>query len=205
MGTFYLDNPYPKFFCFRNYWDWNFLSGLKTVFVNLHSDNFLSAKLDNDMCTFFVDNPDQKFFLIQNLLEFLHSPSSPHSLWTCSWLDWQTLFVKLHTDTFLSAKLDNDMSTFYVDNPNPKFLLFQKLLGCKSSYSSPHFIWINCLLDWKHFSWNCIATIFWAQNLTTTWVLFFVDNQTKNSFWFRSYQDSYTPILALISFEKNLC
>ena len=32
--------------------------------------------------------------------------------------------MKLHTENFISAKFDNDMSFFYVDNPYEKFFLF---------------------------------------------------------------------------------
>ena len=74
---------------------------------------------------FNLDNPDQKFVLLQNLQWYIHSYSCPHSIWTSPWLDWKTFFVKLHTDTLLNEKFDNDMSTFFVDNPDQYFLLFQ--------------------------------------------------------------------------------
>ena len=32
--------------------------------------------------------------------------------------------MKLHTETFMSANFDSDMSTFYLDNPDQKFFLF---------------------------------------------------------------------------------
>ena len=140
-------------------------------FVKLHADTFLSAKFDNDMSEFFVDNPDQKFLLFQHLLGWVHSYSSPHFIWPSSWLYWRKFFVKLHADSFLSAKIANDISSFFVDNPDQNFLLFRNLIGCIHSHSSPHFIWTNPWLDWKHFSWNWTPTFFWAQNLTT-WVNF---------------------------------
>ena len=93
----------------------------KTLFAKLHTDTLLIAKLDNDMSTFFVDNPDKNFLLFQRLLGCIHSYSSPHFIFTSHWPDWKTLFVKLHTDTLLSAKLDNDMSTFFVDKPDQYF------------------------------------------------------------------------------------
>ena len=120
----------------------------KTLFVKLHTATLLSAKFDN-MGTFLVDNPDQYFLLFQHLLGCIHSYSSPHSIWTSISLYWKTLFVKLHTDTILSAKFDNDISTFFVDNPYKKFFLLQHLLGCIHSYSSPHSIWTSPGLDWK--------------------------------------------------------
>ena len=119
-------------------------------FVKLHSDTFLSTKSDSDMNTFFIANPGQKFFLFQNLLGWVHSYSSPLFIWTSSWLNWRTLFVKLHTDTFLSAKLDNNMSEFFVSNSDKKIFLFQYLLESVHSYTSRHFIWTIPRLDW----WN---------------------------------------------------
>ena len=96
-------------FIWTNSWlDW------RTLFVKLHPDTFLCAKFENDTSEFFVDIPDKKFFLFQSLLRSLHSYTSPHFIWTSPWLDWWTLFVKLHTDTFLSARFDNDRSNFFV-------------------------------------------------------------------------------------------
>ena len=102
------------------------LTRLKNTFretANQHS--FERKNLTMTWVLFNLDNPDQIFVLLQNLLWCIHSFSCPHSIWTSPWLDWKTLFVKLHTDTLLNAKFDNDMSTFFVDNPDQKFLLFQ--------------------------------------------------------------------------------
>ena len=161
MSTFFVDNPDQKFFPFQHllgcshsyssphstwtspWLDW------KTLFVKLHTETFIGAKFDNDMNTFLVDNPDQKFLPFQYLLGCIHSYSSPHFIWTSPRLHWKTHFVNLHTETLLSAKFDNDMSTFFVDNPDQKFLPFQHLLGCIHSYSSPHYIWTIPWLDWK--------------------------------------------------------
>ena len=161
MSTVFVDNPDEKMFLFQKlpgckhsncspHFIWT-NSGLdwKIFFVKLHTETFIRAKFDNDMSTFFVDNPDQTLFLFQNLPVCIHFYSSPHSIWTSPWIDWKTLFVKLHSDTFLSAKFNNDMSTVFVDNTDHNFFLFQKLLGCKHSNSSPHFICTNSWLDWR--------------------------------------------------------
>ena len=141
MSTFFEDKPDQKLPLFQNlpiciqsnssplliwtspWLDW------KTLFVKLHTDTFLSAKCHNDISTFFLDNPDQKFCLFQNLLRCMHSHSSPHFIWTRIWLDWKTLFVKLHIETFIGAKFDNDLTAFFVDNPDKKLLLFKNLLN----------------------------------------------------------------------------
>ena len=114
-----------------------------------HKDTFLSAKFDNNLSTFFVEQPDQKILHFKNLLGCIHSHSSPQFIWTSPWLNWRTLFVKLHTDTFLSAKFDNDLSTFFVEQPDQKILLFKNLLGCIHSHSSPQSIWTSSRLDWR--------------------------------------------------------
>ena len=144
--------------------------------MKLHTDTLLSVKFDNDMSTSLVDNPDEKILLLQNLLGCLHSYSSPHSIWTSPWLDWKTLFVKLHTDTLLSAKFDNDMSTFFVDNADQKFLLFQHLLGCILSYSSPHFIWTSPRLHWKTLFMKLHTDTLLSAKFDNDMSTFFVEN-----------------------------
>ena len=160
LNTFFVDKPHQNFFLFQNllgcilsyssahsFWPFPWLDW-KTLFGKLHSDGFLCAKLENDLSTFFVDNPDQKNFLFQNLLGCIHSYSSPHSFWTCPWLDWKTLFVELHTETFMSAKFDNNKSTFFIDYPDQRIFLFQNLLGCTLSYASPQSFWTRPWLGW---------------------------------------------------------
>ena len=112
------------------------------------------------------------FFLFQKLLGCILSYCSLRFIWTSSWLDWKTLFVKLHTESFIGANFIKDISTFFVYYTDQKCLLLQSLLGCIHSYYRPHSIWTSPWLDWKTLWWNCIATLFWALNLTTTWVLF---------------------------------
>ena len=147
--------------------------------MKLHADTFLSAKFDNDMKTFFLSQPDQKFILFQDLLGRVISYSSPYFIWTSSCLFRGTLFVRLHTDNFFSAKFDNmrseffaefgnDMSKFFQDNPEQFFFLFQRLLGSIHSYSSPHSIWTIPWLDWKTLFVILHTDKFWAQKLTTT-------------------------------------
>ena len=69
-----------------------------------------------------------------------------------------TMFVKLHTNTFLNANFDIDINKFFCRTPRANFFrrqlrskphLFQKLRRCKHSYSSPHSIRISTWLDWK--------------------------------------------------------
>ena len=117
--------------------------------MKLHTEVFMSAKFDNEMNTFLVSNSDQNFLLVQNALECIHSYSSSHCTWTNFWLDWKTLFVKLHTETIMSAKLDNDMSTSFIDHPDQKIFLFHKLQWCIHAYSSPISIWASFWLDWR--------------------------------------------------------
>ena len=133
----------PHFIWTNSWLDWRIL------FVKLHTDTVLSAKFDNDMSTLFVDDLDQKFLLFKNLLRCVHSYSSPHFNWTGSWLDWRTLFVQLHTDNFLSAKFGNNLSKFFVDNPNQKFFSISEPTEKQPLLFSLHFIWTSPWLDWK--------------------------------------------------------
>ena len=143
------------------------------------TDNFLCAKFHNEESTFFVENPDQKFFLFQNLLVCIHSCSSPHSIWSPPWLVWYTLFVKLHSDTFLSAYLDIDMSIFFVENQIKKSFRFRTYW-----YAYTHtlaLIPFERTFDYSEirFSGNCTATVFWAQTLATTWAHFSQKTRSK--------------------------
>ena len=60
--------------------------------------------------------------------------------------------MKLHTEISMSAKFDNDISTFYVDNPDQKFFLYENLVGIIHTLSSLYSIWTSSWLDWKQFS-----------------------------------------------------
>ena len=144
--------------------------------MKLHTDTLLSAKFDNMSVFFFVVNTNQIFAPFQHLLGCIHFYSSPHSIWTSTWLDWKTLFVKLRTETFISAKFDNDMITFLVDNPDQKLLPFQYLLGCIHSYSSPHFIWTSPRLHWKTLFVNLHTETLLSAKFDNDMSTFFVDN-----------------------------
>ena len=184
MSTFFVDNPDEKIFLFQNllgcihsyssthlirtssWLDW------RTLFVKLHTDTIWGQNLTLTWVTFFVQNPQQRIILFHNLLVCIHSYFSPQSIWTSPWLYWKTLLVKLHTDIFIGAKFDNDMSTWFVDNPDQKLILFQILLVCMHYYSSTYLIWTGSWLDRKTLFVKLHTDTFWGQNLTTKWVLF---------------------------------
>ena len=141
----------------------------------------MGAKFDNDMSTFFFEeNPDQ-FFSLSELLGCIHFYSSPHFIWSNCWLDWKSLFVNLHND-FFERKIWQPHENFFRTQTRSKIPLFQDLLGCIHSYGCPHFIWTTSWLDWKTLNLHN----FWAQNLTTTWVLFFVQNPDKKLLLFQN-------------------
>ena len=137
----------------------------------------------------FWDNPDQKFLLFQNLLGWVHSYCSPHFIWTSSWLDWKTLFVILHTDTFLIAKIDNDMIIFFVNDSDQKFFLFQYLLGNVHSYTTPHFIWLSSWPDWRTLFVKLHTDNFLSAKFDNEMSELFVDNPDHFFFFFRAYWD----------------
>ena len=155
--------------------------------MKLHTDTLLSAKFDNDMGPFFKDNPDQKCSLFKKLLGCIYSYSSPHFTWTSFWLDLKTLFVKLHTGTLLRAKFDNDMSTFFVDNPGQKFLLFQHLLGRIDYFFSPHFIWTGPWLAWKALFVKLHTETFIGAKFDNDMSTFSQTTQINNSFCCSTY------------------
>ena len=155
--------------------------------MKLHIDTLWAQNLTTTWVLFSVDNPDQKFLLFQNLLGCKHSHSSPHFIWTGPWPDLKTIFVKLHTDTLLSAKFDNDMSNFFVYNLNQKYLLFQNLLECIHSYSSPHLIWTSPWLHWKTLFVKLHTETFIVAKFDNDMSTFFADNQINISFCFRTY------------------
>ena len=129
---------------------------------------------------FFSEQPRSKIPSIQNLLGWLHSYSSHHFIWTISWIDWKKIFV------IMSAKFDNDMSIFFVNSPDEKFLLFQYLVGSVHTYTSPHFIWTSPWLDWKTLFVILHTDNFRAQSLTTTWIPSFVDNPDQKYLLFQN-------------------
>ena len=98
----------------------------KTPFVKLHTEPFIGAHFDNDLWDyyrrkiwqqheyFFHRHPRSKILSVfENLLVCIHSYSGPHSIWRGPWLDWKFLFVKLHTETFISAKIEDDLWDYY--------------------------------------------------------------------------------------------
>ena len=153
----------------------------------LHTENFRAQKLTTTWTIFFRSHPDQEFILFQNLIEWVHSFSNPHFIWTSSWLDWKTLFVILHTDNFWAQKLTTTWVFLSWATQIKKILLFQYLLGSIHSYSSRHFIWTIPWLDWKTLFVILHTENFWAQKLTTTWGFYSWKTQIKNSFRFRTF------------------
>ena len=144
--------------------------------MKLHNDTLLSAKFDKDMSNFFAEHPDQKFLLIQNLLGCLHSYFSTHFIWTSPWLDLKTLFVKLHTETFIGANFDNNKSTFFADNPDQQIFLLQHLLACIHSYSGLHSIWTSPWLDWKTLFVKLHTDTLLSAKFDNNMSTFFIDN-----------------------------
>ena len=201
MSTLFVDDLDQKFLLFKNLlwfvhsyssppfnWTGSWLDG-RTHFLKLHTDTFLSAKFDNDMSSFFVDKPDQKFLLFKNFLGCIHSQSNPHFIWTSPWIDWRKLYVKLHTDSFLSAKFVNNISKFFLENPDGKFFLFQSPMWRLHSYSSPHFNWTSCWLDWRTFFVKLHTDTFLSAKFDNDMSSFFVDKPDQNFLRFKNLLD----------------
>ena len=81
------------------------LTRLKVTFHETAQEYFLSSKFDNVLSTFFVDHLYPILSLLQNLLGLWHSYLGPQSIWTRPWLDWKSLFMKLHKSIFWARNL----------------------------------------------------------------------------------------------------
>ena len=121
----------------------------KTLLVKLPREKFLSSKSGNHLSTFFVEQPNQNILRFPILLGRIHSSSSPQFSRIWPRLNWKTFFVKSSQNTFLSSDSDNHLSNFFVEQPDQKFLLFQKLLAGVHSSASPQFSRMSPRLDWK--------------------------------------------------------
>ena len=145
--------------------------------MKLHTDTFLSAKFEDDKIIFFLGKQVQKLLLFQNLFGCIHPYSSPHFVRTNSWLDWKTIFIKLQTDTFLSAKIGQRLEQYIsVDNPDQIFFLFQNLVGCIHSYSCPHIKWTSSWLDWETLFVKLHTATFSSAKFDNDMCTFSVDN-----------------------------
>ena len=75
------------------------------------------------------------------------------------------LLPPFHLNKFLTRLritfLEPDMSIFFVDKPHWEILLFQNLLGCMQSYSSPHSVRTSSRIDWKTHFLNMHTEIFY--------------------------------------------
>ena len=62
---------------------------------------------------------------------------------------WKAIFVETLYSEFLSAKFDNESSTFFLYHLRQKFFLSQTVLRQLHSSLEPQFIWICPSLGWK--------------------------------------------------------
>ena len=124
------------------------LTRLKIAFHETAQEYFLSSKFDNVLSTFFVDDLYQILSLFQNLLGLWHSYLGPQPIWTSPWQDWKSLSWNCKR-VFLSSKVDNVLSTFFVDDQYQILPLFQNLLGLWHSYLGPQPISTSPWQDWK--------------------------------------------------------
>ena len=98
---------------------------------------------------FFIDSPDQKPFCFRTYW-YAYTP-------TLALLPFEQVLELIEKycswncipRPLYAIKFDNDLSTLFVDNQDQKLFVFQNLLGCIHSYSSPHSIWPSPWPDWK--------------------------------------------------------
>ena len=75
------------------------LTRLKVTFHETAQEYF-ELEFDNVLSTFFVDHLYPILSPLQNLLRLWHSYLGPQSIWTSPWLNWKSLFMKLHKSVF---------------------------------------------------------------------------------------------------------
>ena len=93
----------------------------KAIYVETLYSEFLSAKFDNVSSTFIVYQLGQKIFPPQTLLKQWDSSLDRQFIWKSPWLVWKAIYVETLYSEFLSAKLDNVPSTFFVNHLGQKF------------------------------------------------------------------------------------
>ena len=111
------------------------------------------------LSTFFVDHLYPILSLLQNLLGLWHSYLGPQSIWRRPWLDWKSLFMKLHKSIF-ELEIWQRVKFFFVDHLYPILSLLQNLLGLWHSYLGPQSIWKRPWLDWKSLFMKLHKSIF---------------------------------------------
>ena len=98
---------------------------------------------------FFVYHLAQKFVPPQTVIGQWHPSLDPQSILISSWLGWKGIYVETLYSAFLSAKIENVSSTFFVYQLGQKLLPPQTVLGQWNSSLDPQFIWISPWLRWK--------------------------------------------------------
>ena len=180
-------------------------------------ETFIGANFDNYRRILFIDSPDQKSFCFRTYW-YAYTPSlallpfeqvleliKKHCSWNCI------------PRPLYAIKFDNGLSTLFVDNQDQKLFVFQNLLGCIHSYSSPHSIWPSPWPDWKilfvklhtktfigNKIWQRHFRFFIGANFHNDMSIVFIDYPDQKPFCFRTYWYAYTPTLALITFEQVL-
>ena len=137
------------------------LTRLKVTFHETAQEYFWARNLTT--CKyFFVDHQYSILSQLQNLLGLWHSYLDPQSIWTSPWLDWKSLFMKLHKSIF-ELEIWQRAKYFFVDHLYSILSLLQNLLGLWHSYLDPQSIWTSPWLDWKSLLMK-LHRVFWARN-----------------------------------------
>ena len=87
--------------------------GWKAIYVETVYSAFLSAKFDNVSSTFFVYHLGQKKFSPQTLLGQWHFSLDPQFVWISPGLCWKAIYIETLHSALMSAKFDNEPSTFF--------------------------------------------------------------------------------------------
>ena len=96
--------------------------------------------------------------------------------------NWKAIYVETLYSEFLSAKIDNASSTFFVYHLCQKLFHSQTVLGPWHSSLDPQFIWISPWLGWKAIYVETIHIEFFSAKIDNASSTFFVYHLGQNLF-----------------------
>ena len=163
------------------------LTILKNTFRETACRHFLSAKFDNDISSFFVDNPDQKFLLFKNQIGLVHSYSSPHFIWTSSWLGWKNTFRDTAYRHFFERKVCQRHECSFREQPRWKLPSISVPTRRLTLLHYPSFHLNKSLTRLKNAFRDTAYRQFLSAKIDNDMSVFFINNQIKKFFCFSTY------------------
>ena len=180
--------------------------GWKAIYVETLYSAFLSSKIDNVSSTFFYHL--SQTFSPQTVLGPWHTSLDPQLIWIGPWLVWKAIYVETLHSAFLSAKIDNVSSTFFIP-PKSNIFPLQTVLERRHSSLDPQFIWIDPWLCWKAIYVEILCSAFLSakfDNVSSTFSVYhlaqeFVPPQTVLGQWHSSLDPQFIWISSWVGWK----